>query len=180
MWPAAPQGDRGQGITGTGLAQMWTELRVVSRRAGEGQRQVRCRTSRRRCKSMRSNRISRCCRPGGSIWGRRPDGRKYGYSAVLPSVRRVRRAQRFGRDLHHEPGRAMFVDWAGDTVTDRGRGDRGGGQGVPVRGGAAVFRDGVLPEGSPTMGMDTWIAGHVRGVHRVGGAPVNWWCRTTP
>ena len=70
--------------------------------------------------------------------------------------------------LHREPGRAMFVDWAGDKlpVVDTVTGEVT----------KAYLFVAVLPffgmvfcAGFTSMGMDTWIAGHIGAFTAFGG-----------
>ncbi|MEI2641453.1 MAG: IS21 family transposase [Candidatus Nanopelagicales bacterium] len=76
----------------------------------------------------------------------------------------------WSRRLHHEPGRAMFVDWAGDTVAIA---DAVTGEVVKAYLFVAVlpFSGMVFCRGFTTMGMDSWIAGHVEAFTAFGGAP---------
>jgi hypothetical protein len=77
-------------------------------------------------------------------------GKKIGYSQYCAVFAEHARVTDVVATLHNEPGRAMLVNWAGGHPV----GHRGGDRGLPIRGGAAVFRGGVL----------SWLHGHDIGV----------------
>ena len=73
--------------------------------------------------------------------------------------------------LHHEPGRAMFVDWAGDTLTVVGCALTGEATRPTCSWRCCRSPGMVFCQGFTTMGMDSWIAGHVGAFTTFGGAP---------
>ena len=159
-----------KGITGTGLAQMSdSELtglfpdgraKVSDLYVGPDFAVV--------VRSMRSNPHFTVLQAWRVYLGSQADGRKYGYSQYCHLFGEYAVRNDLVATLHHEPGRAMFVDWAGDTlpVVDAVTGEVT----------KAYLFVAVLPfsgmvycQGFTTMGMDTWIAGHVGAFTGFGG-----------
>lgn len=71
--------------------------------------------------------------------------KKYGYSQFCALFAEYVNRNDLVGVLHHEPGRAMLVDWAGDTLDIVDAADGAAVQDVPVRGSAAVFGADLLP-----------------------------------
>ncbi|MEI6620778.1 MAG: IS21 family transposase [Actinomycetes bacterium] len=94
--------------------------------------------------------------------------RKYGYSQYCHLFGEYAVVNDLVATLHHEPGRAMFVDWAGDTLSIV---DAVSGEVVKVYLFVAVlpFSGYVYCQGFSTMGMDAWIAGHIGAFGAFGG-----------
>ena len=161
-----------RGITGTGLAQM-----SDSELAGlfpDGRAKVSDRYQvpdfAAVVRSMRSNRHFTLLQAWRVYLGSQADGRKYGYSQYCHLFGEYAVRNDLVATLHHEPGRAMFVDWAGDTVAIA---DAVTGEVVKAYLFVAVlpFSGMVFCRGFTTMGMDSWIAGHVEAFTAFGGAP---------
>jgi hypothetical protein len=119
--------------------------------------------------SMRSIRISRCFRPGVAMSDR---------SRTCVSTG-IRYCHLFGQyaarndlvaTLHHEPGRAMFVDWAGDTI---GLVDAAGGTPAVAYLFVAVlpFSGCVYCRAFTDMRTEAWIAAHIGAFEMFGGVP---------
>jgi transposase len=86
--------------------------------------------------------------------------RKYGYSQYCHLFGEYAVRNDLVATLHHEPGRAMFVDWAGDTLPVV---DAVSGEVIKAYLFVAVlpFSGLVYCQWFATMGMDTWIARHI-------------------
>jgi len=161
-----------KGITGTGLAQMsGTELRGLF---PDGRSRVSDRYDvpdfARVVASMRSNPHFTVLQAWRGYVGSRSSNRKYGYSQYCHLFGEYAVRNDLVATLHHEPGRAMFVDWAGDTLPIA---DALTGEVVKAYLFVAVlpFSGMVFCTGFMTMGMDTWIAAHVGAFTAFGGAP---------
>lgn len=95
-------------------------------------------------------------------------GKKYGYSQFCALFSDYVRTNDLVATLHHEPGRAMLVDWAGDTIDV-----------VDVLSGEvikAVLFVAVLPfsgalfcHAFANMRSEAWLEGHVRAFQFFGG-----------
>ncbi|MGR6902716.1 IS21 family transposase [Glutamicibacter creatinolyticus] len=97
-------------------------------------------------------------------------GRKYQYAAYAGLYARFVQANDLAATIHHEPGKAMQVDWAGQTlpVTDA----------LSGRQHKAYLFSAVLPysgmvfvKASLSMKMDSWIDLHVQALEYFGGVP---------
>ena len=160
-----------KGITGTGLAQMSdTELTGLF---PDGRAKVsdlyEVPDFAAVVRSMRSNphfTLLQAWRGYRGVAGRWQ--RKYGYSQYCHLFGEYAVRNDLVATLHHEPGRAMFVDWAGDTLPIA---DALTGEVVKAYLFVAVlpFSGMVFCAGFTTMGMDTWIAGHVGAFTAFGG-----------
>lgn len=96
--------------------------------------------------------------------------RKYGYSQYCHLFGQYAMANDVVATLHHEPGRAMFVDWAGDTI---GLVDAAGG--TPA---VAYLFVAVLPfsgclfcRAFTDMRTEAWITAHIGAFEMFGGVP---------
>lgn len=98
------------------------------------------------------------------------DHRKYGYSKFCALFARYVATNDLSATIHHEPGRSMQVDWAGQTlsVTDMFTG----------RVSKAYLFAAVLPysgmvfaRASLSMNLEAWIELHVRALEYFGGVP---------
>lgn len=94
--------------------------------------------------------------------------RKYGDSQYCHLFGEHAAANDLVATLDHEPGQAMFVDWAGDTLPIA---DSVSGEAVKPYLFVAVlpFSGYVDCQGFTTMGMDAWIAGHIGAFEAFGG-----------
>ncbi|MCB9427703.1 MAG: IS21 family transposase [Actinobacteria bacterium] len=163
---------RDTGITGTGLAQMSdTDIRDLF---PDGRSRVSDRYDvpdfAAAVRSMRSNPHFTVLQAWRVYLGSQANGRKYGYSQYCHLFGEYAVRNDLVATLHHEPGRAMFVDWAGDTLTVV---DALTGEATKAYLFVAVlpFSGMVFCQGFTTMGMDSWIAGHVGAFTTFGGAP---------
>ena len=120
-------------------------------------------------KSMRSNPHFTLLQAWRGYVGSGSESRKYGYSQYCHLFGEYAVANDLVATLHHEPGRAMFVDWAGDTIPLV---DAVTGEVVKAYLFVAVlpFSGYVYCRAYTTMGMDVWIDGHVGAFQRFGGA----------
>ncbi len=161
-----------KGITGTGLALMSdTDIRGLF---PDG----RSRLSDRYdvpdfaavVRSMRANPHFTVLQAWRVYLGSQASGRKYGYSQYCHLFGEYAVRNDLVATLHHEPGRAMFVDWAGDTLPIV---DAVSGEAIKTYLFVAVlpFSGMVYCQGFTTMGMDTWIAGHIGAFTAFDGAP---------
>jgi hypothetical protein len=66
--------------------------------------------------SMRRNRHFTLLQAWRSYVGVGSGRRKYGYSQYCHLFNEYALRHDIVATLHHEPGRSMFVDWAGDTI----------------------------------------------------------------
>ncbi len=159
-----------RGITGHGLAEMTDaqlqELFPDGRAGVTGQYDLP--DFARVVKSMRSNPHFTLLQAWRTYVGSGSESRKYGYSQYCHLFGEYAVRNDLVATLRHEPGRAMFVDWAGDTlpVVDAVTGE------VVT----AYLFVAVLPYSGclycrafTTMGMDAWIAGHVGAFGAYGG-----------
>lgn len=96
--------------------------------------------------------------------------RKYGYSQYCHLFGEYAVRNDLVATLHHEPGRAMFVDWAGDTLSIA---DAVTGEVVKAYLFVAVlpFSGCVFCRASTDMRMDSWVGGHVGAFEFYGGVP---------
>jgi transposase len=94
--------------------------------------------------------------------------RKYGYSQYCHLFGEYATRNDLVATLHHEPGRAMFVDWAGDTIRLV---DAAGGQVVPAYlfVAALPFSGCVYCRAFTDMRTDAWITAHVGAFEHFGG-----------
>lgn len=111
-------------------------------------------------KSMRSNRHFTLLQAWRGYVGVASGLRKYGYSQYCHLFGEFAARNDLVATLHHEPGRAMFVDWAGDTVPLV---DAAGGKTVPAYLFVAVlpFSGLVFCRAFTDMRTDAWIAAHI-------------------
>ena len=163
---------RDAGITGTLLAQMSdTDIRALF---PDGRSRVSDRYDApdfaRVVTSMKSNPHFTLLQAWRGYVGAGSGNRKYGYSQYCHLFGEYAVRNDLVATLHHEPGRAMFVDWAGDTLSIA---DAVTGEVVKAYLFVAVlpFSGMVYCQGFTTMGMDTWIAGHVGAFAAFGGVP---------
>src|SRR5699024_8121259 len=96
--------------------------------------------------------------------------RKYGYSQYCHLFGRYAAAHDLVATLHHEPGRAMFVDWAGDTIELV---DAVTGQIAKAYLFVAVlpYSGYVYCRAFTNMRMDAWISAHVGAFEFIEGVP---------
>jgi transposase len=94
--------------------------------------------------------------------------KKYGYAQYCALFSEYARVNDLVAVLHHEPGRTMFVDWAGDTLEMV---DQANGEISP-----AVLFVAVLPYSGvvfcrayPDMKSESWLDAHVRAFEFFGG-----------
>ncbi len=120
--------------------------------------------------SMRSNPHFTLLQAWRGYVGSASDLRKYGYSQYCHLFGQYAVRNDVVATLHHEPGRAMFVDWAGDTI---GLVDAAGGR--PVLGYLFVA---VLPfsgcmycRAFTDMRTEAWITAHIGAFEHFGGVP---------
>jgi hypothetical protein len=111
-------------------------------------------------KSMRSNPHFTLLQAWRTYIGSGSALRKYGYSQYCHLFGEYAVRNDLVATLHHEPGRAMFVDWAGDTI---GLVDAAGGQTVPAYLFVATlpFSGCVFARAFTDMRTDAWITAHV-------------------
>lgn len=96
--------------------------------------------------------------------------RKYAYSQYCHLFNEYALRHDLVATLHHEPGRTMFVDWAGDTIPVV---DAISGVNVKAYLFVAVlpFSGFTFARAYPSMRMDAWLDGHVKAFEHFGGAP---------
>lgn len=118
--------------------------------------------------SMRLNRHFTLLQAWRGYVGSASDRRKYGYSQYCHLFDEFAARNDLVATLHHEPGRAMFVDWAGDTIPLV---DAAGGRTTPAYLFVAVlpFSGCVYCRAFIDMRMDAWIAAHVGAFELFGG-----------
>lgn len=97
-------------------------------------------------------------------------GKRYGYSQFCALFAEHARTRDVVATLHHEPGRAMLVDWAGDTLEVL---DAVTGQATKVYLFVAVlpYSGAVFCCGCTDMKSPSWIGAHVAAFTHFGGAP---------
>ncbi|WP_255771838.1 IS21 family transposase [Pseudarthrobacter sulfonivorans] len=97
-------------------------------------------------------------------------GKKYGYSQYCALFADHARVSDVVATLHHEPGRAMLVDWAGDTleVVDAVTGEV---TGVYLFVAVLPYSGAVFCHGYTDMTSASWIAAHVAAFSFYGGVP---------
>lgn len=97
-------------------------------------------------------------------------GRKYGYAQYCHLFNEYALRHDLVATLHHEPGRAMFVDWAGDTIPIV---DAVSGESVKAYLFVAVlpFSGYLFVRAFTNMRMDSWIAAHVSAFEFFAGVP---------
>ncbi|MDZ7576562.1 MAG: IS21 family transposase [Candidatus Nanopelagicales bacterium] len=120
--------------------------------------------------SMRSNRHFTLLQAWRGYVGSGSELRKYGYSQYCHLFGEFAARNDLVATLHHEPGRAMFVDWAGDTIPLV---DAADGRTTPAYLFVAVlpFSGCVYCQAFIDMRMDAWIAAHVGAFCLFGGVP---------
>ncbi|MBA3890484.1 MAG: IS21 family transposase, partial [Gemmatimonadaceae bacterium] len=161
-----------RGITAEQLAGMSeTELMAVfpdgrSRVRGEYDVPVFSRVAR----SMRRNPHFTLLQAWRSYVGSGSEGRKYAYSQYCHLFNEYALRHDIVATLHHEPGRAMFVDWAGDTIPVV---DAVNGETVRAYVFVAVlpFSGYVFVRAFASMRMDAWLDAHVGAFEFYGGVP---------
>lgn len=96
--------------------------------------------------------------------------RKYGYSQYCHLFNEYALKDDLVATLHHEPGRVLFVDWAGDTVPLV---DAVTGASVKAYLFVAVlpFSGLIFVRAYASMRMDAWLDGHVNAFEYFGGVP---------
>ena len=118
--------------------------------------------------SMRQNRHFTLLQAWRRYTDARGAGKKYGYSQFCALFADYVRTNDLVATLHHEPGRAMLVDWAGDTIdlVDAVTGEVS----------RAVLFVAVLPfsgvlfcRGYADMRSEAWLDAHVRAFGFFGG-----------
>ncbi|MEI6623070.1 MAG: IS21 family transposase [Actinomycetes bacterium] len=163
-------GDRG--ITVQGLAQMSDA--ELARLFPDGRARVRGQYDlpdfARVVTSMKSNPHFTLLQAWRTYVGSGSEGRRYGYSQYCHLFGEYAVRNDLVATLHHEPGRAMFVDWAGDTIPVV---DVVTGEVLKAYLFVAVlpFSGCVYCRAFTTMGMDAWIGGHVGAFGFYGGVP---------
>ncbi|GAA1789306.1 IS21 family transposase [Pseudarthrobacter sulfonivorans] len=97
-------------------------------------------------------------------------GKKYGYSQYCALFVEHARVTDVVATLHHEPGRAMLVDWAGDTlpVVDAVTGEV---TSVYLFVAVLPYSGAVFCRGYTDMRSPSWIAAHVAAFSFYGGVP---------
>jgi transposase len=120
--------------------------------------------------SMRSNRHFTLLQAWRGYVGSGSELRKYGYSQYCHLFGEFAARNDLVATLHHEPGRAMFVDWAGDTIPLV---DAAGGPTTPAYLFVAVlpFSGCVYCRAFIDMRTEAWIAAHVGAFCLFGGVP---------
>ena len=105
-----------------------------------------------------------------SYVGGRSGRRKYAYSQYCHLFNAYALRHDIVATLHHEPGRAMFVDWAGDTIPVV---DAVSGETLRAYVFVAVlpFSGYVFVRAFASMRMDAWISAHVSAFEFYGGVP---------
>ncbi len=120
--------------------------------------------------SMRANRHFTLQQAWRRYVGAAGAGKKYGYSQFCALFSEQVRALDLVATLHHEPGRAMLVDWAGDTLdlVDAVTGEVSRAYlfvaALPYSG--VVFCRAFL-----SMKSEAWLAGHVGAFEFLAGVP---------
>ncbi|MGH3265886.1 MAG: IS21 family transposase, partial [Trebonia sp.] len=111
-------------------------------------------------KSMRANPHFTLLQAWRGYVGSGSQSRKYGYSQYCHLFAEYAARNDLVATLHHEPGRAMFVDWAGGTIPLI---DAVSGQAVPAYlfVAALPFSGCVFCRAFTDMRTDAWIAAHV-------------------
>ena len=120
--------------------------------------------------SMRANPHFTLLQAWRGYVGSGSDLRKYGYSQYCHLFGEYASRNDLVATLHHEPGRAMFVDWAGDTIPLI---DAGGGQGAVAYLFVAVlpFSGLVYCRAFMDMRTEAWITAHVGAFELFAGVP---------
>lgn len=120
--------------------------------------------------SMRSNRHYTLLQAWRGYVGSASELRKYGYSQYCHLFGEFAASNDLVATLHHEPGRAMFVDWAGDTIPLI---DAAGGRTMSAYLFVAVlpFSGCVYCRAFTDMRIDAWIAAHVGAFEMFDGVP---------
>lgn len=120
--------------------------------------------------SMRSNRHFTLLQAWRGYVGSACKLRKYGYSQYCHLFGEFAARNDLVATLHHEPGRAMFVDWAGDTIPLV---DAASDQTTRAYLFIAVlpFSGCVYCRAFIDMRMDAWIGAHVGAFELFGGVP---------
>jgi len=97
-------------------------------------------------------------------------GRAYGYAQFCRLFDRHLRASGARMHLEHDPGRRMFVDWAGGCaeVTD---GVTGSVRKAYLFVSCLPYSDIIYARCYLDMGMDSWLDGHMRSFEHFGGVP---------
>jgi transposase len=95
--------------------------------------------------------------------------RKYAYSQYCHLFNEYAQAHDLVATLHHQPGRVMFVDWAGDTIPIQ---DAITGAITPAYVFVAVlpFSGLIFARVFANMRMEAWLDGHVGAFEAFGGA----------
>ena len=119
--------------------------------------------------SLKSNRHFTLLQAWRTYVGSASQLRKYGYSQYCHLFGEYAARNDLVATLHHEPGRAMFVDWAGDTIPVV---DAVTGQVVKAYLFVAVlpFSGYVFCRAFTHMRIDVWIEAHVGAFELFGGA----------
>jgi hypothetical protein len=120
--------------------------------------------------SMRSNPHFTLLQAWRGYVGSVSDLRKYGYSQYCHLFGVYAARNDLVATLHHEPGRAMFVDWAGDTIRLV---DAAGGQPASAYLFVAVlpFSACVYCRAFTDMRTEAWITAHIGAFGHFGGVP---------
>jgi transposase len=96
--------------------------------------------------------------------------RKYVYSQYCHLFNEYAQAHDLVATLHHQPGRVMFVDWAGDTIPIQ---DAITGQITPAYlfVAALPFSGLIFARAFANMRMEAWLDGHIGAFEAFGGVP---------
>lgn len=119
-------------------------------------------------RSMKANRHFTLQQAWRRYVGGQGQGKRYGYSQYCHLFAEYLRVNDLVATLHHEPGRAMLVDWAGDTIDVV---DAVTGEVTRAYLFVAVlpFSGVVFCRAYPTMKSPAWLDGHVRAFSSFGG-----------
>ena len=120
--------------------------------------------------SMRQNQHFTLLQAWRSYVGVESGLRKYGYSQYCHLFNEYALSHDIVATLHHEPGRALFVDWAGDTIPIV---DAVSGETVKAYLFVAVlpFSGYLFVRAFTSMRLDAWNNAHVSAFEFYGGAP---------
>jgi len=118
--------------------------------------------------SMRSNRHYTLLQAWRGYVGSASGLRKYGYSQYCHLFTEFAARNDLVATLHHEPGRAMFVDWAGDTIPllDAATGET---RPAYLFVAALPFSGCIYCRAFIDMRMPAWITAHVGAFEAFGG-----------
>ena len=120
--------------------------------------------------SMRRNRHFTLLQAWRSYVGSGSGRRKYAYSQYCHLFNEYALRHDIVATLHHEPGRSMFVDWAGDTIPVV---DAVSGETLKANVFVAVlpFSGYLFVRAFASMRMEAWLSAHVSAFEFYGGVP---------